>query len=113
MNYIANLFSLSGTRDRLSFLGATIVITLSIFVLGFGYMVFTPITATGLLWGYLLILFVMVIAVIPVIVQRLRAMLGDNTFYIIIVFMLMMIIPFLNLLLFIWPSKKSNNKETI
>ena len=106
MNYIANLFSLSRTRDRLSFLGATIVITLAIFVLGFGYMIFTPITVSGMLWGYMLMFFVMIIAVIPVIVQRLRAMLGDNTFYILIVFMLMMIIPFLNLLLFVWPSKK-------
>ena len=107
MNYIANLFSLSRSRDRLSFLGATIVITLSIFVVGFVYMIFTPITVTGMLWGYLLILFAMIVAVIPVIVQRLRAMLGDNTFYIIIVFMLMMIIPFLNLLLFVWPTKKT------
>ena len=104
--FYSNLFTLQGTRNRLSFIGATLVISVLLIVITMAYMVFAPQTLMSMAWTYILLAIVLVVAVIPVIIQRLRSMLGDNTFYIIVVFLLMMIIPFVNLLLLVWPPKK-------
>ena len=105
--FYSNLFSLQGTRNRLSFLGAAFLLYFIIIFLVFTWMVFAPMNMSSIIWSYLLMIGFIFFAQIPIMVQRLRGMLGDNTFYIIITLMLMMIVPILSIILFVWPSKKA------
>ena len=100
-------FTFSATRDRLSFLFGGLILTCTVPLVGYIMMVLFASSMGQALFGFAIIALLTVIAIIPMMVQRIRSMTGNHTGWILVIFALCIIVPFFSILLLIWPPKKA------
>ena len=105
-------FTFGATRDRLSFLFGGIILTITIPLVGYIVSVFLISSIGQMLFAYALIGLATVLAIIPMMIQRIRSMTGNHTGWILVIFALCIIIPFFSILLLIWPPKNPKGKNT-
>jgi len=98
-------FTTQGVRGRLSFIGAlalqiiTVMVTISVI------MIFKQIDALDILWGYMIGFFIIGWLTICVMIQRIRHCVGPDSFKILLLFLVSILVPFVSMIWLVYPGQ--------
>jgi hypothetical protein len=98
-------FTTHGVRGRLSFIGALALQIITVMVAITVIMIFKHTEALDILWGYMIGLVVIGWLTICVMIQRIRHCVGPDSFKILLLFLVSILIPFVSMIWLVYPGQ--------